>query len=173
MPMHYSDDDLLMLSGIQHIAFCERQYALAYIEMQWSENRLTIEGHHLHERVDDPLESDTRNDVVNLRAVPIASYRLGLSGIADVIEFFRTDSIGLVLPGHSGKWHPHPVEYKRGKPKPDDRDQAVVKAAGGALCLFEQNAPTKKSAGVTRGVTQQHPTHGMVLRAISIATAGA
>lgn len=33
----YSEDELLILSGIQHIAFCERQYALAYVEMLWFE----------------------------------------------------------------------------------------------------------------------------------------
>jgi hypothetical protein len=45
----YDDEELLMLSGIQHIAFCERQ---------WAENVRTIEGNHLHERVDDPFEKD-------------------------------------------------------------------------------------------------------------------
>jgi CRISPR-associated exonuclease Cas4 len=152
----YSDDDLLMLSGIQHMAFCERQWAFIHIEQQWEENRQTIEGHHLHERVDDPLESDTRNDVVNLRAVPIASYRLGLSGIADVIEFFRTDSFGLVLPGHSGKWHPHPVEYKRGKPKPDDRDQ--VQLCAQAICLEEMYDIDIKKGALFYGETRHRET---------------
>ena len=44
----YSDDDPLMLSGIQHIAFCERQWALIHVEQQWAENVKTTEGHHLH-----------------------------------------------------------------------------------------------------------------------------
>lgn len=41
----YDDDDLLMLSGIQHFAFCRRQWALIHVEQQWQENRLTVEGH--------------------------------------------------------------------------------------------------------------------------------
>jgi len=56
----YSDDELLMLSGIQHIAFCERQWALIYIEQLWEENLLTIQGHHLHQRVDDLLKAIKR-----------------------------------------------------------------------------------------------------------------
>ena len=42
--IEYGDEDLLMLSGIQHITFCERQWALIHIEQQWAENNLTIEG---------------------------------------------------------------------------------------------------------------------------------
>jgi CRISPR-associated exonuclease Cas4 len=50
----YSDDDPLLLSGIQHYAFCPRQWALIHIEQQWEENVKTVEGQHLHQRVDDP-----------------------------------------------------------------------------------------------------------------------
>ena len=41
--IEYGDEDLLMLSGIQHITFCKRQWALIHIEQQWAENNLTIE----------------------------------------------------------------------------------------------------------------------------------
>ncbi len=131
----YSDDDLLMLSGIQHIAFCERQWGLIHIEQQWAENSRTVEGHHLHERVDDPYASEARKDLAILRAATIISYQLGLSGTADVIEFIRTDGEGVMLTGYTGKWIPHPVEYKRGKPKSDDRDQ--VQLCAQATCLEE------------------------------------
>ena len=61
--VEYNDEDLLMLSGIQHIAFCERQWALIHVEQQWVENRLTVEGNHLHANVDDPLMMNQRNNV--------------------------------------------------------------------------------------------------------------
>lgn len=51
----YSEDDMLMLSGIQHFRFCPRQWALIHIEQQWDDNRLTIEGQILHKHVDDPF----------------------------------------------------------------------------------------------------------------------
>lgn len=131
----FTDEDLLMLSGIQHLAFCERQYALAYIEMQWSENVLTVEGHHLHERVDDPFESDKRGDVICSRAVPLVSYTLGLQGRADVVEFRADIENGVELKGRTGKWMPVPVEYKHGKPKSGDIDE--VQLCAQAFCLEE------------------------------------
>ena len=35
-----SEDDLLPISGLQHLQFCERQWGLIHIEQQWEENRL-------------------------------------------------------------------------------------------------------------------------------------
>lgn len=130
----YSDDDLLMLSGIQHMAFCERQWALIHVEQQWAENVKTIEGHHLHERVDDPLESDKRGRVITYRAFPLISRQLGVTGRADVVELIYSEE-GVLIDGYEGKWLLHPVEYKRGKQKPDDRDEVQVCAQ--AICLEE------------------------------------
>ncbi|MEM5770603.1 MAG: Dna2/Cas4 domain-containing protein, partial [Bacillota bacterium] len=78
----YSDDDLLLLSGIQHMAFCERQWALIHIEQVWSENVRTIEGKQLHERADDPFGDESRKTVRIVRSMPLVSYRLGLRGVA-------------------------------------------------------------------------------------------
>lgn len=130
----YSDDDLLMLSGIQHMAFCERQWALIHVEQQWTENVKTTEGHHLHERVDDPLESDKRGRVITYRAFPLISRQLGVTGRADVVELLYSDE-GVFIDGYEGKWLLHPVEYKRGKQKPDDRD--AVQVCAQAICLEE------------------------------------
>lgn len=131
----YSDDDLLMLSGIQHIAFCERQWALIHVEQQWAENVKTTEGNHLHERVDDPMESDKRGKVITYRAFPLVSYQLGLTGRADVVELIYTCEGGVLIEGYEGRWLLHPVEYKRGKQKPDDRD--AVQVCAQAICLEE------------------------------------
>ena len=40
----YSDPDLLQLSGLQHFAFCRRQWALIHLEQQWQENLRTVEA---------------------------------------------------------------------------------------------------------------------------------
>ena len=42
--MTYSSEDLLPLSGLQHFAFCRRQWALIHLEQQWQENLRTVEG---------------------------------------------------------------------------------------------------------------------------------
>jgi CRISPR-associated exonuclease Cas4 len=76
MEKYYSDDDFLLLSGIQHMAFCERQWALIHIEQAWAENVLTLDGKHLHERTDNPFEDETRKDIRIVRAMPIISKNL-------------------------------------------------------------------------------------------------
>lgn len=133
----YSEEDLLLLSGIQHMAFCERQWALIHIEQVWAENVRTIEGKHLHERADDPFEDETRKDVRIVRAMPLISYQLGLRGVADVVEFHRVENtpegIAVRIAGRKGWWRPYPVEYKRGRPKKDDRDAVQLCAQGIAL----------------------------------------
>jgi len=130
----YAEDELLSLSGIQHFRFCKRQWALIHIERQWEDNLRTTEGHFLHERVDDPFLRESRGDVVISRAFPLVSYRLGLYGVADVIEYVRSVT-GVSLPGYDGLWEMHPVEYKRGKPKIDERDE--VQLCAQAMCLEE------------------------------------
>ena len=134
----YPDDSLLLLSGIQHFAFCERQWALIHVEQQWQENVRTFEGRNMHERADDPFFTEARGPVLISRAVPIVSRQLGLYGIADVVEFHKVDQTkeaGVLLQNRSGIWKPHPVEYKYGQPKDDERD--MVQLCAQAICLEE------------------------------------
>ena len=77
---------MLPLSGIQHYAFCSRQWYLIHVEQLWEENHLTAEGHLLHEKVHQPEESGRRGDVITLRSVPLASPSLGLYGYSDAVE---------------------------------------------------------------------------------------
>jgi len=130
----YTDDELLSLSGIQHFCFCKRQWALIHVEQQWQDNLRTQEGHFVHERVDDPFFNESRGDTVISRAFPLVSYSLGLTGIADVIEYTRSDT-GIGIPDHEGRWLMKPVEYKRGKPKIDERDE--VQLCAQVMCLEE------------------------------------
>jgi CRISPR-associated exonuclease Cas4 len=134
MMREYTPDELLPLSGIQHFLFCRRQWALIYVERQWEDNVLTVEGKLLHERVDDPFFTEVRKDLVIARSVPVASYRLGLSGICDVVEFTRSPH-GIALRDREGFYLPAPIEYKRGRPKRDPIDEAQLCAQ--AMCLEE------------------------------------
>ena len=43
-------DDYLLMSGIQHFAFCRRQWALIHLEQQWAENLRTTKGQLDHAR---------------------------------------------------------------------------------------------------------------------------
>ncbi len=132
----FSEDDLLPLSGLQHLVFCERQWGLIHIERVWEENRLTAEGRVLHERAHD-AGSESRPGVRTSRGLRLRSLRLGLLGQADVVEFHRSAE-GVALPGAQGLWRPFPVEYKRGRPKRDACDE--VQLCAQALCLEEMFA---------------------------------
>ena len=127
----YTEDQLLPISALQHLAFCERQCALIHVEQVWAENRLTAEGRILHEKVHQ-TESELRSGVYAARGLRIRSLNLGLAGIADVVEF-HPDKEGVPLPGRTGLWRPYPVEYKRGRPKPDFCDH--VQLCAQAICL--------------------------------------
>jgi CRISPR-associated exonuclease Cas4 len=139
VPPGYDERDYLLLSGIQHYAFCARQWSLIHIEGQWGENLLTFEGRALHAKVDGGNPIESRGGLVVCRSVPLASKRLGLIGKADVVEFHQCPDDAargcVALPGREGCWRPYPVEYKRGRPKPDERD--AVQLCAQALCLEE------------------------------------
>lgn len=130
----YKEDEFLQLSGIQHFAFCRRQWALAYIEMQWQENVRTVEGKILHENAHDAGIKEKRGDLLIVRAMPIHSREMGVSGECDVVEFHRCEN-GISLDGREGNYSVIPVEYKRGKPKEEDAD--ILQVAAQAMCLEE------------------------------------
>lgn len=133
----YSEDEMLMLSGIQHFRFCPRQWALIHIEQQWKDNRLTVEGQILHYHADDPYYRQKCGDILMMRAVRIASRELGLYGIADIIELYPSVSSHDTIrhPKYKGCWKPCIVEYKHGKPKRNEIDEIQLTAQ--TICLEE------------------------------------
>lgn len=135
--IEYGDENLLMLSGVQHFAFCRRQWALIDIEQQWSENRFTVEGNLLHKNADIPEFITKRNDTVTLRSLPLMSVKLGLYGVSDIVEMkaAANGDNAVLHPEHPGWWYIIPVEYKRGRPKRDECD--IVQLCAQAVCLEE------------------------------------
>lgn len=138
-------DDPIPLSALQHALYCLRQCALIHIERIWEENRLTAEGRVLHETV-DVHQRHRRKGVRVVTSLPIASDRLGLSGVADLVEFHA---------GPDGET-PYPVEYKRGRPKPHRADE--VQLCAQALCLEEMTARPVPEGALFYGETRRrHP----------------
>ena len=129
----YTEDDLIQLSALQHLVFCERQCALIHIEQLWSENLFTAEGRIMHDKV-DTANRESRGNIRIEYGVPMRSLRLGLIGKADAVEFHKPCPV-MYLNGNGDKWLPFPVEYKRGKPKMDDCDK--VQLCAQAICLEE------------------------------------
>jgi CRISPR-associated exonuclease Cas4 len=139
----FPEDDLLPISALQHLLFCERQCALIHIEQVWAENRFTVEGQHLHRKAHQETGS-RRRDVRIARGLALRSLRYGLAGKADVVEFRPLDDAGREQLDSRrasrravavGLWSVVPVEYKRGKPKKDDSDR--VQLCAQAFCLEE------------------------------------
>ena len=188
----FAEDELLPLSGLSHLIFCERRCALVHVEGLWEENRLTVQGAHLHQRVHERGD-ESRAGVRISRGLPLRSLRLGLSGIADVVELHLVDddeadddsldwldelveaqappagppeeTTPVRLAGVDGLWRPLPVEYKRGKPKPDRCDevqlcaQAMVaaKVANCRTVLLRavRDGPDSPGAGELRQAAQR------------------
>lgn len=130
----YSEEDYLMLSGIQHFAFCRRQWALIHIEQQWQDNYRTTAGELFHKRAHNETLVEKRGNVITVRGLRIASAVLGLTGQCDVVEFHKDDS-GISLQGYDGSWSVYPIEYKRGSHKDGEEDE--VQLCAQAICLEE------------------------------------
>ena len=150
--MIYREEDFLQLSGLQHFAFCRRQWALIHIEQQWGENLRTVEGDLLHRRAHDEQARERRGDILILRGLSVASAALGISGKCDVVEF-RADPGGISLRGEEGLWVPFPVEYKRGSPKPHRADELQLCAQ--AMCLEEMLCCTVSEGAIFYGETRR------------------
>ena len=158
----FSEDDLLPISALQHLLFCERQCALIHLEQQWAENRLTVEGQHLHRRAHE-RKTERRDGVHIVRGLAVRSMRYGVIGQTDDVEFTPLDDAardwaaqgrpnrrgaGLAVVS-VGKWQVAPVEYKRGQPKKDDCDRVQLTAQ--ALCLEEMLATTISAGALFYG----------------------
>ena len=130
----YQEEDYLQLSGLQHFAFCRRQWALIHLENQWKDNLRTVEGNLFHHRAHDSKQRERRGNILILRELPICSASLGISGKCDVVEFHAAPT-GIALSGEEGRWRPFPIEYKKGAPKAHQADELQLCAQ--ALCLEE------------------------------------
>lgn len=135
MPL-YNDDQMLMLSGIQHFVYCARQWALIQIYQVWEDNALTVEGSCQHKVVDNAEYRQLNGSTLTLRGLRIASYFLGLSGIADAIELYASSQEkGVWFDNYQGFYSPYPIEYKHGRKKQTDCD--IVQLVAQAMCMEE------------------------------------
>ncbi|MCB2188428.1 MAG: CRISPR-associated protein Cas4 [Deltaproteobacteria bacterium] len=166
----FAESDLIALSALQHWAFCPRQCALIHLEAQWSENRLTAEGRLLHEKAHQ-AGGESRGEVRVERGLPLRSLRLGLTGVADVVEFHRREASsvkppflscspleregkgGPPQPGRPNTWQPFPVEYKRGRLRDREADRLQLCAQG--MCLEEMLGLEVPAGALYHGVSHQ------------------
>lgn len=127
------DDELVVpISAIEHYSYCPRQCALIHVDGVWVDNEHTVRGVAGHQRVDDPGASRIERGRLVLRAVPLWSESLNLTGRADVVEVAKDGSL-------------LPVEYKMGWPH---GDAAFLQVGAQALCLEEMTGTTVTAGAV-------------------------
>lgn len=130
--MMFPEEDYLQLSGIQHYCYCPRQWGLIHIAQVWSDDARTISGNIMHRTADDPFSDITKGEVRIVRAMPVSSSILGLSGKCDVVEFQLSED-GCCIEGCEGRFSIVPVEYKAGRQKRGDWDAVQLCAQSMAL----------------------------------------
>lgn len=116
----WRDDELVPISALEHWSYCPRQCALIHLEQTYDENLYTLRGNRAHRGADEPGVAAARGVRV-VRAMPIWSARLGLTGRADAVEF-RGEI-------------PYPIEYKSGSSRSWEHE--AVQVCAQALCLEE------------------------------------
>ncbi len=147
-----SEDNLLMISGIQHFVFCRRQWALIHIEQQWAENLLTVSGEIMHKNAHDNFSSEKRGELIISRGMPVCSYELGINGVCDVVEFHRAKE-GAIVHGYEGYYKIIPVEYKHGAPKEDESD--ILQVVAQAMCLEDMFCTAVEEVHIYYGKTRR------------------
>ena len=150
--MEYREEDYLMISGIQHFRFCRRQWALIHVEQQWEENVHTVVGELMHEKVHDPNMTETRKDVIVVRALPVSSREMGVSGECDAVEFHKSED-GIRLRGHRGLYEIYPIEYKKGRPKNTEED--ILQLTAQVMCLEEMFSTSIPEGALFYGETRR------------------
>jgi len=133
----YSEEEFLPISALEHLCFCERQVAFIHVEGLWQDNLYTAEGSILHQKVHQSTH-ESRADTRIARGLWLRSFKLGLCGKTDLIEFKRINKKGegaITLSGISGWWRPFPVEYKRGRLRSEISYEIQLCAQG--ICLEE------------------------------------
>lgn len=130
--------DPLPLSALNDFLYCQRRAGLKFIEGLRGTNVHTVLGDLAHEHVDFP-GYEQRAGWTLLRALPLFSDRLGLSGKADLVEV-RYASVESERPDVRSQMPrrvlaARPVEYKKGPKRRFDNDK--VQLCAQALCLEE------------------------------------
>jgi len=116
----WTEDDLVLISALEHWSYCPRQCALIHLEQTYDENLYTLRGNRAHRQAHE-TGAATEGGVRLARGVPLWSDRLGLVGKADVVEFHGDT--------------PFPVEYKAGGRRAWGHE--ALQLAAQALCLEE------------------------------------
>ena len=140
----FTEDDFILISALQHYVYCPRQCALIHVEDVWNENLFTVRGEILHEKVDSDTY-ETRGAIKTIRGLRVHSFKYGITGRCDVVEFRKSGKEGDSRFRGNDSEEVIPVEFKSGKPKEDISDK--VQLCAQVFCLEEMlNTKISKAA---------------------------
>jgi CRISPR-associated exonuclease Cas4 len=139
----FAEDELISISALSQFLYCPRRCALIHIEQIWSENVFTTEGSILHEKAHSGV-SESRDALKIVRSLRLASLTLGITGVADVVEFHQQAD---------GAWRPFPVEYKRGSAK--NAHCYAAQLCAQTLCLEEMLSVSIPAGALFLGKTRR------------------
>ncbi|MFW5836272.1 MAG: CRISPR-associated protein Cas4 [bacterium] len=142
----YAEDELVPLSALQHVLYCERQLAFIHLERVWCDNLATVRGTNFHERAHSGIR-EVRGERVSTFGVPVRSLVLGVSGVTDAVELTYADETLSTLVDVL------PIEYKVGRPKSGLYD--VVQVVAQAVCLEEMLGIQIERAYLYYGATRR------------------
>ena len=130
---------------------------MIHVDGIFEQNEHTILGDLAHEHADLPgYESQISNfksQIVLLRALPVWSDRLGLSGKCDIVEVEHhstSTNLKSQIPDFESL---RPVEYKKGRRRQFDNDDAQLCAQ--ALCLEEMFGQTVERGAVFHAASKR------------------
>lgn len=145
----------LPLSLLNDYLFCPRRAALKVVEGWREANAHTARGDIVHEHA-DLAGYEVVKGVTLLRALPVFSERLGLSGKCDIVEVvgaspdLKSQISDLKLGGVAAL---RPVEFKLGKRRQWENDD--VQLCAQALCLEEMFGVTIPHGAVFHAQTKR------------------
>ena len=163
------------ISALNHYLYCPRRAYLIHAEGLFVANEHTLLGDLAHEHVDSP-GYEQRVGWTLLRALPLFSDKLGLSGKADLVEVQRADHPASALSNLSSGVHERkivaarPVEYKKGPKRRWANDE--VQLCAQALCLEEMFGLAGPAGAVFHAQSQQRRevVFDTALRALTLST---
>ena len=150
-PNPVGERERIPLSALNQFLFCPRRAALIHVEGIFEENEHTILGELAHEHA-DLAGYEVAKGTLLWRALPVWSERLGLSGKCDIVEVHPGAAEATGITSRNPKSEIRnpkslcPVEYKKGKRRRFDNDDAQLCAQ--ALCLEEMFGLTVERGAV-------------------------
>ena len=154
----YREEEFLPLSGLQHFAFCRRQWALIHLEQQWQENLRTVEGQLFHERAHDaaavgsggaillilrglrgglplPWDCPAQCDVVEFRAAPGGRPPRGRGGPLAALSRWSTSAAAPKQHRRRPSFScaPRPCVWRKCCAAPSRRARSITAKPAGAL----------------------------------------